>query len=163
MNNSKFFYTSRFALYALLAVCVLYAVFFAMEEYFGGLVLGGAVGGMVIGGSIGALLGPAAIVARLFLKHEGRGASFGEGLTLSALFAFVLIAISFAVTAILNYVLHGAWSGYADLESLNAEVGSGLVVIFLVAFVILTLMIWLFFWSAIRGEMKKAAKKSKRG
>lgn len=163
MNKSLSFYIFKFALYAVGAIVLVYAVMIGIDYYGLTLELGHGAAGALIGGAIGALIGPIAAVGKSFFENEERGPSFSEGFTLSAVFAFIILGLVFGLAFVVNKLYYGAWLGQMDINDLPQEALVETLVIFAAAVLaILTLLFWFMLWASVRGQRKKALRAAQR-
>ncbi|NSX55917.1 ABZJ_00895 family protein [Parasulfitobacter algicola] len=154
MVRSKAQYSMTFAFYYTVAIVVLSAALFALQEFAPDLAASPMFLGALMGGSIAVLVIPVATVAKSFVTHEKRKTTFGEGWSLSIMFTIIAFVITIVFSVVANIAIYGNASGAADTNDLMAD-PAGLAIFGGVVFVVILLLYRMFLWAAIKGEMKK--------
>ena len=158
MKSSSAAYVARFALLAVLALAALFAVLAVLAPETPYAVPANPLIGVLFGGMIVAIILPSVLTGKQFYSREARLPRLGEGLSLSGLFSLTFMLTSILVGWGADLALGG--EPPHDRPGLNALLAdlAPFLMLLAIVFVVLTLMIWLFFWAATRGEMKRAAK-----
>lgn len=118
-------------------------------------------GGGSSGVTVVTLLLPAMLTAQAFWKTEGRAMTRGEGWGLATICAAISVALSGAAFVLGARVAASAGQGGQILDMLADAPGIVAVVLGL-AFLVVLLVNKLFFWSTIRGEIKRAERAARR-
>jgi hypothetical protein len=159
MIKSMGFYAGRFAIWYLVALVALQALSFALFRFAPAIADRLHEGPGSSGVTVATLIVPTFLVAGQFFRHEQRQTTRSEGWRLSVVFALVTFAISFSLFALLNTVAYGSVLGGPDTRELLSQTSlmAGIVAGF---FVLLVVVYRLLLWSAIRGEIKRKARRT---
>ncbi|MEX3016745.1 ABZJ_00895 family protein [Gymnodinialimonas hymeniacidonis] len=110
-------------------------------------------GPFAIGIFVGVMIFPPLQLAQIFYRHEQRHMTGGEGWGLAVIGALLFVAVMCGV------VYLRLWQNPTALADLQREIGGDFIIAFLplgVLVVFLMLVYRLFFWAAIRGQIKRA-------
>ncbi len=153
MQKSFGYYVMRFALTVVGLFAFLWAASNLLAQFAPDLAMTLSNGPFAMGVFIAIMIFPPLQLAQTFFRHEQRHMSGGEGWGLAVIGALLLVVVMSSV------VYLRLSQNQAALADLQREIGGDVVIAILplaLLAVFLMLVYRLFFWAAIRGQIKRA-------